>query len=103
MSLETAQLDLTTKERSIVNEVDTLLRQIKSTEESIELLKERLEQARFSFEVESELFKEGLRTSNDRRDAQDDYFETRVAYNVAIFNYQYVLARLFRALGRPLF
>jgi outer membrane protein len=103
LDLETAETNRIITERGIVSEVDSLIRQVQRSEESIDLLKKTVDQAAFSFELEQELFKTGERTSNDMREAQDDFFKSQVDYNVEILTYQTLLARLYRALGRPLY
>ncbi len=103
IDLETAKTNRTITERGIISNVDSLIRQAQRSEESIELLKKTVDQAAFSFELERELFNWGERTSNDKREAQDDFFEAQVGYNIEILSYQTLLARLYRALGRPLY
>jgi len=103
LDLETAKTNREITERGITSEVDSLVRQIQRSEESIELLKKTVDQSAFSFKSEQELFKQGQRTSNDVREAQDDFFAAQVGYNVEILTYQILLARLYRALGRPLY
>ncbi|OPZ04344.1 MAG: outer membrane channel protein [candidate division BRC1 bacterium ADurb.BinA364] len=103
LSLETAKTNRIIRQRQIVQEVDRQLRQLSASEQSIELLRRTVEQAEFNFKQESELFVYGERTSNQVRDAQDDYFAAKEEFNRQIINYQSAIAQIYKALGRSLF
>ena len=101
LDVETAKTDREIRERGIRLDVESLQRQMKRTEESIEVLKRTLEQAKFSFEQESQLYLYAQVTSNDVRLAQEKYFQAQTNYNSAVLNCQILIAQIYRALGRP--
>ena len=103
LDLDTARTNRVTTERSIISEVDALLRQLRANEESIRLLRETVEQARFTLDQETELLKWGDRTVNQIQEAQDNYFQAQSEYNRQIMSYQTLIARVYRAIGRQLY
>jgi outer membrane protein TolC len=103
LDVETAKTDRVMTERSIINVIDGLLRQLANSEQNIDLLKKRVEDAEFNFRQESELFIYGERTSNQVSEAQDSFFEAQSNYNREILTYQTAIAQVYRALGRPLY
>ncbi|MCX7013468.1 MAG: TolC family protein [Candidatus Sumerlaeota bacterium] len=101
--LETAKTNRTITERSVVGEIDTLLRQLSTAEDTIKILREQVQQAEFTLQQETELLKWGERTVNQVQEAQDNFFNAQVDYNQQLMDYQTLIARVYRALGRPLY
>jgi outer membrane protein TolC len=91
------------RRRDVVREVKAAYRDLQAAQSRLRILAKTVEQARRSLAQENARFEVGLNTSTEVRNAQDDLFSAQSDYNQALFDAQVQIARVFQALGRPLF
>lgn len=103
LSLEQSRTNRLISERDLTQEVLSRLRSVLATEAQLTILSRSVEQARKSLELINGRFEVGFATVTEVRLAQDDLFESETSYSTTLLNYQIQLARLYSALGRPLF
>lgn len=103
LSLDQSLTDRLSAERDITQEVLNNRRQVLTTEAQLTVLRRNVEQARKSLELINGRFEVGFASVTEVRLAQDDLFEAETRYSNTLLNYQIALARLYVALGRPLY
>ncbi|MCB2155574.1 TolC family protein [bacterium] len=103
LRVEQAETDRLSLERSLMQEVYSTHRSVLSTEANLTILRKTVEQARRNLELINGSFEVGFSTITEVRLAQDDLFAAETRYNNAILNYQVAIARLYVALGLPLY
>ncbi|MFO7712791.1 TolC family protein [Desulfosarcina sp.] len=88
--------------------MDNIQRQVKQawlkadeSEKNIITVQSAIEQARESFRISEESFKEQMATSTDVLDARTQLSETMTRYYNSLYDYQIALATLDRAMGIP--
>ncbi|HPB30502.1 MAG TPA: TolC family protein [Candidatus Sumerlaeota bacterium] len=103
LSLENSETRRLSQERDVIRDVMQAYRRVKASESSLLILKRTVEQAQKSLDQETARFENGLSTSLEVRNAQDDLFETQTRYFSELLNYQSNIARLYKSMGRNLF
>lgn len=103
LSLENALTRQEEERRNVISQVREAYRNLSASETSTRILARTVEQSRRSLTLENARYEAGLNTSTDVRSAQDDLFQAQADYNQALLQMQIDIARLYRALGRPIF
>lgn len=103
LSLESAKTNRLSVERELIQDVRRAHRSVLSTEAQLTLVSKNVEQARKTLALINGRFEVGFATITEVRLAQDDLFAAETRYSSTLLNYQVQLARLYVALGRPLF
>lgn len=88
--------------------LDNIQREVKQawlkadeSEKNIVTVQSAIDQARESFRISEELFKEQMATSTDVLDARTQLSETMTRYYNALYDFQIAVAALDRAMGKP--
>jgi outer membrane protein TolC len=102
-SLETAETNRIQHQRVLTQEVLRSHRNVLATEAQLTVVSKNVEQARRALDLITGRFEVGFATNTEVRLTQDDLFAAATRYNNALLNYQIALARLYVALGRPLY
>jgi outer membrane protein TolC len=102
-SLETAETNRIQLQRVLTQEVLRSHRNVLATEAQLTVVSKNVEQARRALDLITGRFEVGFATNTEVRLTQDDLFAAATRYNNALLNYQIALARLYVALGRPLY
>jgi outer membrane protein len=89
--------------------LDTIRRQVREawlkadeSEKNIATVQSAIVQAKESFRISEELFKEQMATSTDVLDARTQLSETMTRYYNALYDFQIAVAALDRAMGKPM-
>ncbi len=99
--LAEARLDRTELLDNIQRQVKTAWLKADESEKNIVTVQTAIDQARESFRISEELFKEQMATSTDVLDARTQLSETMTRYYNALYDFQLALAALDRAMGKP--
>lgn len=99
--LAEARLNRTELLDNIQREVKQAWLKADESEKNIVTVQSAIEQARESFRISEELFKEQMATSTDVLDARTQLSETMTRYYNALYDFQIAVAALDRAMGKP--
>ncbi|WP_319522652.1 TolC family protein [uncultured Desulfosarcina sp.] len=99
--LAEARLNRTQLMDDIQLEVKQAWQKAEESEKNIATVQSAIDQARESFRISEELFKEQMATSTDVLDARTQLSETTTRYYNALYDFRIALAALDRAMGKP--
>jgi outer membrane protein len=103
ISLEQIKTDRISTERNLLQQVMAYRRNVISAEIQLVIGGKNVEQSRKSLELISGRYEVGFANVTEVRIAQDDLFQAETNYVDTLLSYQVAIARLYVALGRPLF